>query len=161
MRTLNDKGRAILIECEGYYPKPYLCPAGIPTIGIGTTAYPDGRKVTLKDTPITERLAAEYLNAELEDKAETIEKFLSKKGLVLNDNQFSALLCFAYNLGCGPIIDSGRSLNSALLSGSPKKIKEAFMLYNKAKVKVLGIPVMKELKGLIIRRKMESDLYFS
>lgn len=32
---------------------PYICPAGIPTIGEGSTYYYDGRKVTMNDPPLT------------------------------------------------------------------------------------------------------------
>lgn len=156
MRTLNEAGRKILIEREGIYLKPYLCPAGIPTIGIGTTFYLDGTKVTLKDPPITESQAYELLNHELQEKSMMIEKWANKRELIFNDNQFSALLCFAYNLGCGPIIDGGRSLNAALLANYD--IRKAFMMYVKAKNR---FGIMVTLKGLVTRRKQEADLYFS
>lgn len=45
---------------EGLRLRPYLCPAGIPSIGYGATYYLDGRPVTLKDPPIS-REAAERL----------------------------------------------------------------------------------------------------
>lgn len=157
MRTLNDKGRALLIEREGLYLKPYLDSAKVPTIGIGTIAYPNGKKVTMNDMPITNAQAYQYLDFELKDKAETLEKYFLKKNLILNENQFSALLSFSYNLGCGPVIDSGRSMNQALLSG--RGIREAFMMYSKAKAGLFGRLVT--VKGLVIRRKMEADLFFS
>lgn len=159
MRTLNDKGRALLIEREGLYLKPYLDSAKVPTIGIGTIAYEDGRKVKMSDMPITEARAYSLLEFELKDKAETIEKFCTKKGLILNENQFSALLSFAYNLGCGPIIDSGRSMHQALISQHPTRIREAFMMYDKARAGLFGRLI--SVRGLTIRRKMEADLYFS
>lgn len=95
------------------------------------------------------------MNHELEEKAATIENWINKNGLILTGNQFSSLLCFAYNLGCGPIIDKERSLCQAVLHNY--KIREAFMLYTKAKNK-WGFMVV--LRGLAIRRKMEADLYF-
>ena len=98
----------------------------------------------------------------MEGKAKTLEDWINKNKLLLNRHQFSALLCFAYNLGCGPIIDRERSLNQALLHKSDKEIRKAFMLYTKAKVKnMFGIYVMKTLTGLVIRRKMEADLFFN
>jgi lysozyme len=45
---------------EGLRLRPYLCPAGIPSIGYGATYYLDGRPVTLNDPPIS-REAAERL----------------------------------------------------------------------------------------------------
>jgi lysozyme len=44
----------IIRECEGFRSKPYRCPAGIPTIGYGSTRYADGRCVKLTDDPIDE-----------------------------------------------------------------------------------------------------------
>ena len=47
---------------EGLYLTPYLCPAGVPTVGYGATYYEDGGHVQLTDPPITlER--AEAMNA--------------------------------------------------------------------------------------------------
>ena len=36
-----------------FYSKPYLCPAGVPTIGYGFTHYIDGTPVTLLDPPMS------------------------------------------------------------------------------------------------------------
>ena len=43
----------LLERFEGFRPKPYLCSAGVPTIGIGSTRYLDGRRFTLSDPTIT------------------------------------------------------------------------------------------------------------
>ena len=51
---------------EGYRAKPYLCPAGVATIGYGSTYYADKRKVTLEDPPMDEPTARELLMIELE-----------------------------------------------------------------------------------------------
>lgn len=48
-------------EFEGFSAKPYLCPAKVPTIGYGCTCYPNGKKVTMQDKPITEPEALELL----------------------------------------------------------------------------------------------------
>lgn len=45
---------------EGFRSRPYLCPAGIPTIGYGFTHYADGTIVTLADPPMT-RVQAQSL----------------------------------------------------------------------------------------------------
>ena len=42
---------------EGFRLRPYLCPAGVPTIGCGATYYEDGVHVTLLDEPITKERA--------------------------------------------------------------------------------------------------------
>lgn len=158
---INGAGIDLLKECEGLKLAPYLDSKGVCTIGFGTIIYPDGRKVSLSDQPITEDQAISFLNIGLKDKAATIESWLKKNQLTISGNQFSALLCFAYNEGCGPIINSGSSLNKAILSGLQLDIRQAFSLYNKIIVNIMGIKVKKSLPGLTERRKKEADLYFS
>jgi len=51
---------------EGFRAKPYLCPAGIPTIGYGSTYYADGKKVTLNDSSISQEAANALLMSELQ-----------------------------------------------------------------------------------------------
>ena len=46
---------------EGYRAKPYLCPAGVATIGYGSTYYADKRKVTLEDALMDESTARALL----------------------------------------------------------------------------------------------------
>lgn len=84
---------------EGFSAKPYLCPAGVPTIGKGTTYYPDGRKVTMDDPPITEEYADECLRHELMMNCLTAVLRLCPN---LRDiNKINALVDFVYNLGAG------------------------------------------------------------
>ncbi len=51
---------------EGLRLKPYICPAGYPTLGYGTVYKPDGTKVTMEDPPITKETAEEWLLHELQ-----------------------------------------------------------------------------------------------
>jgi len=124
---------------------------GIPTIGFGTIGYPDGRKVSLADPRCTQDQAMEWLRWEIDIKAQSIARYLHEIGLTLTDNQFSALCSFGYNLGLGPIISSGRSLNSALKSHNHQAICDTILLYDKAG----GKP----FRGLTRRRKAEVALY--
>ncbi|MDB5413074.1 MAG: hypothetical protein JWR10_1409 [Rubritepida sp.] len=52
---------ALLKKSEGFRAAPYLCLAGIATMGYGATFYLDGRKVTLADMSISEADAAVLL----------------------------------------------------------------------------------------------------
>ena len=62
MKT-SDNGKKLIKKYEGFSSStPYLCPAKVPTIGYGATYYPNGKVVTLKDTPITEKQADEMLS---------------------------------------------------------------------------------------------------
>jgi len=74
------------------------------------------------------------------------EKAVNDLGLVLNQNQFDALVSFAYNTGPGNLrkLCRGRSL---------QQIAEKMTEYNKAGGKVL--------KGLTRRRNAEKDLFLS
>ncbi len=56
-----DVAAALARRFEGCYLRPYLCPAGVPTIGYGATYYEDGARVTLFDPPITRERAEQLL----------------------------------------------------------------------------------------------------
>lgn len=158
--NINEAGLKIIKDCEGFYANPYICPGGKITIGYGTTAYPSGEAVKLNDPAITIAEAEYYLIDELKTKTAALEKWLELNKRVLNANQFSALLSFAYNLGCDPITKSGRSMNEAILSLDPKRIRDAFMMYVKVTKKKFGISYKVTLPGLVTRRKLEADLFF-
>jgi lysozyme len=161
IRTITKESLNLIKHFEGFYPKPYLCPAGIPTIGIGTIAYESGKKVSLKDSPITIERAEELLRFELSEKADIIARFLMKNSIILSEQQYSSLVSFAYNCGCGAIIDSGRTLGSAIRRKNIKNIADAFLIYNKATVKKLGIKVKVPLAGLTRRREAERYLFLN
>jgi lysozyme len=133
---------------EGYKPKAYLCPAGVPTIGYGSTMYTTGLKIKIGDT-INEQQANELLMWELRNKAYALH------GLKINQNQFDALLSFCFNLGIGAFAKS--TLKKKIVANpNDKSIKAEFMKWNKARV---GGQLM-ELKGLTRRRIAEAELYF-
>lgn len=157
MRNLNQKTINFIKEFEACKLSPYKDLVGVWTIGWGTTYYPDGTKVTSKDKAITQNQADFFLLHEIDQKAEIVGNFLDKIGVLLNDNQFGALVSFAYNCGPGPIIEGGRSLNIALKSGSLVKVADTILIYNKGKV--LGVKVV--IKGLKRRREAERVLFLS
>ena len=43
---ISPRGLELIKDFEGFSSTAYLCPAKIPTIGYGSTYYPDGKKVT-------------------------------------------------------------------------------------------------------------------
>lgn len=135
-------------EFEGFRAKPYLCSAGVPTIGYGSTFYADGTKVTLADPPIN-RADAEYLTRLVLDKfADKVKKLVK---VDLTTNQLSALISFTYNLGVGAFRSSTllKVINRGDLDEAPTQIKR----WNKAGGKVLA--------GLVRRRQAEVDLWLS
>ena len=145
---LGSKGLELIKSFEGFYSKPYLDPIGIPTIGYGATYYPNKKKVTMKDKPLTEKEASDLLK-EMMVTYENDVKILVKREL--NQNQFDALVSFTYNLGSANL---GKSTLLKKVNANPcdKTIKDEFLKWNKAGGKVLN--------GLTIRRNAEAELYF-
>lgn len=82
---------------EAFRPKPYLCPAGVPTIGFGSTRYEDGAPVKLGDPEITEDRANALIFATLGTEYEpAVNRYVK---VPLKQNQFDALVDFSYNAG--------------------------------------------------------------
>lgn len=133
---------------EGFRSKPYLCPAGIPTIGYGSTYYSNREKVTLHDAPITEPAAYDLLMYELRHTyAPGVMRLCP--GLITDEAKFNAIVDFTYNLGIGRLQTSTlrRKLNAKDWDGS----KEQLMLWTRGGGKVLP--------GLLKRRQAECALF--
>lgn len=150
---INQNCLELICHFEGFFSKPYLDPVGIPTIGYGTIAYPSGEKVKMKDREISRAEAMEYMRFELDLKCTKIRSFILSNNIPCNENQFGALVSFAYNLGEGVILQDGRSMKNALLSKQQAIIADTFLIYDKAKGKTLP--------GLTRRRKAERHLYLN
>lgn len=85
---------------EGFRSKPYICPAGYPTIGYGTVWKPDGTKVSMDDPAITKEVANDWMMRELRGNyAAGVLK--ASPGLITNPGALAAMIDFAYNLGTG------------------------------------------------------------
>jgi len=140
---LDEKGYKALHDREGLRLKPYLDTRGIPTIAMGNTFYENGRKVTMKDKPLTLKEADELGKI-------TADKFAKQVGALVksnvNQNQFNALVSIAYNIGINGF-KSSSFLKLVNRNPNDPKIKEAIMLWTKN-------------KELIGRRKKEVELYF-
>lgn len=133
-------------QFEGFRSKPYLCPAGVATIGYGSTYYADGRKVTLQDTPISQDEANALLMHELEHTY--LQGVLRNCPILLTDERrFNAIVDFCYNLGIGRLQTSTlkRKINAQDWEGA----KEELMKWSKAGGKVLS--------GLLKRRQAECN----
>lgn len=143
MKT-NEKGIELIKSSESLQLKKYKCPAGIDTIGYGTT----GDRIKNINT-CTEAQAEAWLKEDVENK---IEKRLATLVTVpLNENQFSALVSFCYNVGCGAF---SKSTLRKVINADPnnfKGIEEQFMKWCMAGGK--------RLKGLERRRAAEFKLY--
>ena len=57
---------ALIRKFEGLRLKPYICPAGVDTIGYGSTTYPNGHKVQITDRPVSEAVAEAMMQTDAE-----------------------------------------------------------------------------------------------
>lgn len=154
----NKLGLELIQHFEGFYSKPYLCPAGKPTQGWGSVKKPNGEDIKLTDPPIDKETALIWLEFEIREKGDYVKKFCARHKLKLNTNQYSAIVSFLFNLGTGPLSDD-KQFGQAIISQDVEKIRAAFKLYTKATVRRFGIPFKKELPGLVKRRIAEFSLY--
>jgi lysozyme len=135
---------ALCKRFEGFRSKPYLCPAGVPTIGYGTTVYPSGIKVTLFDADITQASAEEMLVYAL--KRVYLPAVMALCPDLEGDRQ-DAILDFCYNLGESNLRIS--TLRKKLNEGDFEAAREEILRWNKAGGRTL--------KGLTLRREAERN----
>ena len=141
---LNETGHRALELREGLRLKPYLDTQGVPTIAMGNTFYLNGKKVTMKDKPLTLKEAENLAKIVADDFANKVDYLVASN---INQNQFNALVSLAYNIG---IHGFRKSTVLKLVNKNPSDpmIRQAFMLWTKN-------------KELIGRRKSEVNQYFS
>lgn len=143
-KKINDAGLNLVKEFEGLYTKAYKCPAGVWTIGYGHTGKVDGKAIC-KGMTISKAKATELLQEDMETFERAVNN-CSALTFVPNDNQFSALVSFAFNCGSG-------NLKTLVKNRSAAVVAEKLLLYNKA--------AGKELNGLTRRRKAERKLFLT
>lgn len=141
MKT-SPKGIALICEFEGFRSKAYLCPAGVWTIGYGFTL-----GVQPGDT-ITKEQAKRRLARELESYEAAVMRACTNEP---NQNEFDALVCFAFNVGASGMAKS--SVIKAHNRGDHQAAARAFQLWNKAGGVVYA--------GLTRRRAAEAALYLT
>ena len=147
-RTTSPQGLAIIKRFEGFRAKPYACPAGVATIGYGSTYYADGKPVKLTDEPITEAQAQELLQATLAKYEACVNGAVK---MPINQNQFDALVSFTYNVGCSAFRNS--TLLRMLNQGYEPQAAAQFNRWTLGGGKVLA--------GLVSRRAAERALFES
>ena len=128
---------------EGLYLSPYLCPAGVPTIGFGATYYEDGSRVTMADKAITVERADALL-------AWHLEKVYLPAVLQLcpgadTPGRLAALIDFSFNCGIGNLRSS--TLRKRVNAGEWHDVPNQLRRWNKAGGRVL--------RGLTARREAE------
>lgn len=166
--TINQAGLNIIKGHEGFQAKPYICPAGVASIGYGTTRYPYGDLVTMRDKPITEKIAENYLYHDVGQFERVVRSLCIQS---LNENQFSAIVSLVYNIGPYNFKNSSllRKINR---NPNDLSIREEFLkwvwgdgthdgLDNDGDGQIDEAGEKRKLPGLVRRRTAEANLYFT
>jgi lysozyme len=146
MTTAVQVAAALARRFEGLYLTPYLCPAGVPTIGYGATYYHDGRSVQLTDAPITR----EQADALLQWMVSTVylPAVVKLCPAVNTPERLAALVDFTFNLGTGRLKSS--TLRRRVIAGDWDSVPAELRKWVRGGGKVL--------RGLVIRREAEISL---
>lgn len=143
MTTVPTRALELIKAFEGFRAEAYICPAGVATLGYGST----GADIKLGMT-ITEAEATERLHQDCVKFIKAIHRLIK---VPLNENQLAALISFTYNLGAGALQRS--SLRAKLNRGEYEDAAEEFLKW----VNAGG----RKLAGLVRRRLAEQDLFMS
>ncbi|WP_080745373.1 lysozyme [Cupriavidus necator] len=137
---------ALARRFEGLYLRPYLCPAGVPSIGYGATYYPNGRRVTLSDAPITREQAEEMLLWMV--RTVYLPAVLKLCQGIDTPERLAAIIDWTFNLGAGNLKASTlrKRVNAGRWADVPAEIRK----WNRGGGRVL--------RGLVLRREAEAVL---
>ena len=146
--TTSKNGLEFIANWEGCILKPYKDIAGLRTIGIGHLIkpgenFPDG-------VTITKEQALDLLAQDVKLCEDAIKKHIK---VVLNQNQFDALVSFGFNCGVGVYMTSGACV--ALNAGRYAEVPTQLLSWSKAKIN----GVLQTVQGLYNRRKSEGQLF--
>lgn len=137
---INRAGLDLIMRYEGFRPKPYDDGTGVITIGYGHT------RSKVMPAEVDQELAKQLLVGDLEYFTEAVANAVQ---VPINENQYSALVAFTYNLGEGNLRRSTllRKLNAGDYGGAANEFED----WTKAGGK--------EMKGLVRRRAAEAQLF--
>lgn len=151
--NINQATVDLVKRWEGFKANAYICPAGVLTVGYGTTNRAGIAGVNIsRATVITEAQAEDWLRKGLEKFAAHIRPSITAP---INDNEFGAFLSLAYNIG-----PNGFKRSSALRhfnAGDKASAAAAIKLWNKATVN----GKRQVMRGLVSRREDEVRLFMT
>lgn len=151
MKT-NQTGLELIKKFEGFSSTPYICPAGYWTIGYGHRInYNEdihGSMDIFKKQGVLQSYAEDLLKQDLISAERAVNKLITS---TLNENQFSALVSFVFNLGSGRLQSS--TLRMKLNRGDYEGAADELLKWTKGGGRTL--------KGLVARRTEERRLFLS
>jgi lysozyme len=142
-RTINEAGLTLIKSFEGCELTAYQDSVGVWTLGWGHT------KGVQKGDTCTQQQADDWLAGEIA--TEYAPGVWQAVTVPLTDNQFAALVSFAYNLGVGAL--KGSTLLKKLNARDYTGAADEFLKWNRANKKPLA--------GLTRRRKAERELFLT
>lgn len=143
LRT-SQQGLAIIGNAEGCRRDPYICPAGVRTVGIGSTESSGEPIIEYKrysDVEIARRWAKDIEQAE-----NCVNRYAN--GSAMPQGAFDALTSITFNIGCGKLRNSTlfKLANQGYSTEMCQQLNR--WIYSNGKV----------LTGLVERRKKETAL---
>lgn len=126
---------------EGCQLKPYKCPAGVWTIGYGST-----KGITENTPAITQEQADRLLAKDMQWAVNAVNQ---KVNVDLTQNEFDSLVSFVFNIGAAAFV--GSTLYKKLRMEDYYGAAEEFPKWCHAGGKVL--------QGLVTRREAEKELF--
>lgn len=145
-RQINDQAFDLIKRDEGLRLTAYYDLAGVLTVGYGHTG-PD----VFEGMMIDESDAEEMLEKDLRKFEEAVGQAVV--GSATSDNQFSAMVSLAYNIGVRAFLAS--TVLRRHRAGRFAEAADAFLLWNKAHVD----GELVEVEGLTRRRQEERAIY--
>jgi lysozyme len=149
--TCFEKGDASVVPLTpgGAAMEPYVCPGDMLTIGYGCTKWFGGRDVLPTDRLSDEASARALLAEQVIEYEDAVRKWVT---VPLNSNQFSALVCFAFNVGIKAL--SGSTLLRHINASRFDDAAEAFGMW----IYATSGQHKRALRGLLRRRYAEALL---
>lgn len=148
---LSAKGLDFVKSFEGFFANKYYDCVGVLTQGYGMT----GDEIANLPDLITKETAATLLEALINKKyAQKIKDDLDSKGVSLSQNEFDALVSFAYNCGTDALLNQ-----STLYKNVVKGVKDADTIT--ANFQAWSNGEGKRIEGLYRRRTKEANMFLN
>ena len=145
---------------EGVRSKPYRCPAGLWTIGVGHVLYPEQAKLKLEERkayplrPEHDKIWSDVgIDAILRSDLTRFESGVLRlcPGAINSQAHFDALVSFSFNVGLGSLQSS--TLRMKYNRGEYEAAADEFVKWNKGGGRILP--------GLTLRRLAEQALFLA
>ena len=157
---VSDRCKFLIKHHEGVRLRPYRCPAGLWTVGVGHVLYPGQARLKMEERkafpirpedayPHTMEQVDALLSADLGRFEQGVARYCPAS--VNNQSQFDALVSFAFNVGLGTLQRS--TLRAKYNRGEIEATADEFGKYVRGGGKVLP--------GLVARRGDERVLFLS